>query len=151
MKHRAAKLLLFLLLGAIINIAFAWGLSLLIDPFSLLSGTAPGASHTRDGARIVDNRYWYANVSSCFGAARMSAGVRDPTSSDQVYGDDPREIVPRWWDAGWYRDPHNAPPWVRAEARGWPMLSMWHEVRYRDHAFRRGRMQSPGGIELPLS
>ena len=150
MKRRLAKLALFLLLGAIFNVALAWGLSLWIDPFSIETGGTD-----RSGARIMDeDRYWFAYVRSCAGGARLLAGVRINSANDfeREFGDDPREILPRWWEAGSYHG-RDRVQWTAlgAEARGWPMLSMWHEVRFRDHVQDRGRMESPGGIELPLS
>ena len=150
-----AAAVVWLLLGALVNVAVAWALSLLIDPFSIGAANSPPGSvqaWNRLGARrSEDGVYWWAAAATGgAGALRLNAATREAGEFDDDYGDDPRDVVPRWWrPEGW--GPNAAEPMqAAAEARGWPLLSMWHGVRYRDHVGGRGRMQSLGGFEVSL-
>jgi hypothetical protein len=147
------RAIVFLLLGAIVNVAVAWGLSLLIDPFSIGAATAApgfGVAWDRQGGRNSGDVFWFACEVSNGGAARLSTTARKANEFDVDFGEDPRDILPHWWIPDGLPAGEAEQVQAAAEARGWPMLSMWYHVRYWDHVGGRGRMQSPGGIDLPL-
>jgi hypothetical protein len=164
-------LLLLLLGGAIVNIAVAWSLSLLIDPFSI-EAEIP---RFRWGQRIIhDDRQWLASIRWRAGAARLVAVTGPARDNDQNQGEDPDVLLPRWWRAGRFSDQPAPGVWAKladrqvhqlpedevlqfqsqAEARGWPALSMWYELRLStlSPVLPRMLMEARGGLEtrLPL-
>ncbi|MCC6908068.1 MAG: hypothetical protein IT430_09025 [Phycisphaerales bacterium] len=139
----------FLLLGAIINIAVAWGLALWL---SLDPSGATGTSTSRDTYwGIAEPRESEAfRQYGCVFIARLKR-----TGAEQVYIEElnslsgppfvnrisPAEIFPDWAQPvlQFRRWPDSSRPWTGeewyffhsvADARGWPCLSMMGAVRY---------------------
>ena len=169
MNRRVARILVFLLLGAIVNIAVTWSLSLLIDPFSI-EATVP---RFRWGQRSINgNRNWLASIRWRAGAARLAAVTGPVREGDQNQSEDPDVLLPGWWRAGRFIDQPSEELWAKlagrevhqlsedevlqfqsqAEARGWPALSMWYELRLSKINPVRPRMlmEARGGLETPL-
>lgn len=136
--------------SVLLNVAVAWGISLLLDPFKIDVPSPNRFDWGRQGARVEDGDFFHAHVLSCPGAARLSAGMREAGEFERDHAEDPRTILPRWWTDAHQKFDQAEPFYARAEARGWPLLSMWHGVEYWDHVAGRGRMRSPGGLEVPL-
>ncbi len=163
----ALVMLVALVVGAIINVGVAWSLSLLIDPFSTTFDD-PG---TRWGQRLSEQgRQWNATSFSRRGALRLSAHTGPVREGDKDQSEDPAELLPRWWRAGRFIDAPSEEIWAKlaenavwqlsldemiqfqshAEARGWPLVSMWYEPHHTDRPSSPGLMDVAGGIEVPL-
>jgi hypothetical protein len=159
----------FLLLGAVVNVAVAWGLAVLIDPFS--ASWDPGAGMRRgDAAGVFVRRpwagQWTAEVFAAGGLARFSSihnraeppwgpGV-DGAAAQPDWGD-PAAILPAWSGFREATAEFAAGGLVienrTGDARGWPMLSLWH----MPHHFTMAGVPGPsseehvrGGLALPL-
>ncbi len=144
------KLVLLLVFGILLNVAVAWGISIVLDPFKIDPPTPNRYDWGRLGARVQDEGFFHAHVLSCTGAARLSAGMREAGEFERDHAEDPRDVVPGWWVDAHAKFDKAEPFYSRAEARGWPMMSMWHGVEHHDGATARSRTKSIGGIVLPL-
>ena len=124
MKRRLLKLVVFLLLGAIVNVAVAWGS--LYWPY--LYHTAPNQQigHTLNGPGFSD-WYVYTSSSSGFGKA-TSRWLNGIFTFKGVSDRDPAEsVLPDW--AGFAYPNGTYPPNIYVirivDARGWPFLAFW--------------------------
>ena len=126
MKRRLLIIAIFLLLGAVVNVAVAWGCALGLDLSSAIMATGT------DGPDGLGDT-WVIRVWTRTGSVRVSShrfvGVH---SSDTTA----TELVPAWTGFG-----VPLPQYVSrtelyesrfADAWGWPLLSMWHQT---DKAF----------------
>jgi hypothetical protein len=163
MRRRAKKLLLFLLAGAIINVAVAWGCAIAADAHT---GITKSDRHV-DQAGVWDTHKWQSFGSSLFHFQHYA-------SKRHTLSDVP-ELVSQSW-----------PPWLPnlqyavatsefvsdgsllryvAEARGFPLRSLGHELKLRPRVkfeqnglscewkVRYGIIISPGSLApraLPL-
>ncbi len=127
MKRRLLIIGIFLLLGAVVNVAVAWGCAVWIRaPYGATPGTLYEETR-RNPAGGWD--IWYLQESRRPGAAfywsfyELGVELQQPANSDPM----PSEIAPAWGSLGApfesqrefdYRDIHGS---------GWPMISMWCE------------------------
>ncbi len=134
-KRWAARILVFLLLGAIVNVAVAWG-------------CARWANVRHDGY-FVDAKpaRWSYESASCFGAVRI---VSSPTTETQVVfrGDETPNRCP-------------APAWSRVtsqskesaslveDARGWPALALMSVLTYIDSDVDAGWVRAGDEFFIP--
>ena len=156
MKRRLTKLVVFLLLGAIINVAVAWGLAVSVD--------LSGATISAEGVSSADPPAWSfvsyrrPGVWSIFAAAAtreedvrvgmFGSGLRDADSffhHSYPYRQPRPEWLPKW--SGVRRRPSarfHKIEMVIEEARGWPLLSLKYEKHWH------GAVPYPAnwGIEL---
>ena len=176
MKRRLIKLAVFLLLGAIVNVAVAWGSALWVDGMALET-----MARGLEGVTAVDHPRWHVSVASSgtstlvqTGASRKPPGPRTP-----LPGNATKEEIEAWISGValpvkhevvsvpyWSRtstppiESDDEAPGVWEDARGWPMRSLvWHLVRQTPDAleahlwaFDLGGTQGPVGLPraLPL-
>jgi hypothetical protein len=135
MRRRLVMLLVFLLLGAIVNIAVAWGCSHCIDIQSRRMLEMHGAS--RWGDPVL---WWRVSMREMTGASRVRSDWKRWDGPDVRAQFEVEEVVPEWAVAaapsGPALDSHG---YVQiTDARGWPALSMWSAIRYDiDLAYRQ--------------
>ena len=139
MRRIAVKLVVFLVLGALVNVAVAWGCALWIDLKSPSVSRLKGLNGPTPEYMQWDTRRWETS-----GALRVVSvwDYRGPGRSSIITGFfDPStpssdSLVPPWAD---YLHPLHGEPnrgrynWV-ADARGWPLLSKWGGSRSRTRA-----------------
>jgi len=138
MMKRLRNIFLFLLLGAIINVAVAWGLACLI-PLSLPNGGwwAQNGRFVWQGAE--SRRTGYVRIDSYWTIVHSDNGLPD-TSPSELAATFPSYRLPNWFPAD-----HTWPSWKSeaitndqqsdcVDARGWPMLSgySWYRETIRD-------------------
>lgn len=104
---------LFLLLGAIVNVAVAWGIALTVD-----YGNSPRQGSTED---------WCVSRWDGFGSSRLdSIRIR---RNEALYPGDPEAVIPFSFPLAApsraYLDGHVDFEQQLIEARGWPMLSLF--------------------------
>ncbi len=145
MKRRLYKLVLFLLLGALANVAVAWGSSVLIGFTETTSDIRAYRSSTV-GTWNVETYHRF----SAFRVELLRAGESTP---NYLEGPLPEDLVPTWigYDPELYEN-RSVELWV-AEARGWPLLVLWSKrlVWFQDLDGTDHDMFTEGAIELPLS
>ena len=109
-KRWLAKLVVFVLLGAIVNVAVAWGCVLLSTP--VRPAIDPGRFNT-DFSRLV---YEHRSFGSArFWETRVGPGSGTPIVRPTV------DVLPNW-----ARDDSLRPLTLRVyEGRGWPELALW--------------------------
>ena len=154
MKHRLLKLGVFLLLGAIINVAVAWGCVVLL-------GDLAHTGHVMYGTGLPPDAIWLVELRTQPGAALLESmrwrnGPRESIWGSNV-GPDPNDWMPNWMG---FKQPTNEYESGRfkcefriADARGWPMISMWSEpVRQYHNADDRPPLNiaPQGGLPIPL-
>ena len=146
-KRRLLIIGMFLLLGAVVNVAVAWGCAVLVDPF-VVEPEYRGAMRTVRGSP-VDWRVWawtrmgVKHIHSMMGSARSVRGEPDPT-----------EILPYWLDFAELTTEHKASKnlWEvrRIDGRGWPAISMWCELERTYWRKPYEIVPIQGGIETGL-
>ena len=152
MKRRVLTLMLLLFLGAVVNIAVAWGCALSVD---LILGER---FIVGEGSITLEGGYsrWILERISKRGGIRFDSRrnhVDYPTVDSAIL---PSDLLPEW---GAFGDP--VPGYESGlvtvhrrigDARGWPMLSMWSEpyiaYKSRDEGWVVSR--GNGGIKTPL-
>ena len=125
MKRRLLIIGICLLLGAVVNVAVAWGLAAWMDP--RLRDARERVGGDLEGQ---DYRYWRIYEHRRTGALRVVSRWRDVGMSGGFRGsfpDEPaRPLVPAW--APFASPDHEAPSpayhFCVATARGWPCLSL---------------------------
>ncbi len=146
-KRRVTKLAVFLLLGAIVNVAVAWGCAAWVD------SSQSGMSNKFAVMATPQDLLWFVSSESARGAERvysqrMAHSYVNPTET----ATSPLDLIPSWSTISHEID--LAGPEVFEiqiqDARGWPMLSM------RCTFLRAGAIPGPitgrevvGGYELP--
>jgi hypothetical protein len=145
-KRRIAKLAVFLLLGAVVNVAVAWGCALWVD-----RGQAKIAT-----GRSLQGYIWVVRRGSAHGS-EFVLSVRsygDLVASFPGEGNWPPDLIPSWSTISLEIDPAGPKRYgfqtQMQDARGWPMLSMrctflraWSGVGVRT------RREVGGGLEMP--
>ena len=138
MKRRLTKLVVFLLLGAVVNVAVAWGCALLID-LHLYVGSPSFSGFSLE--KIASGHYWVVAANERCGGAILRSFVESPEQHSMA-----EEVHWRWAEGA----PRlRLPSWSRAaipkfdsavnrrqgqvvKGFGWPWLSLWvsfHEIR----------------------
>ncbi len=121
MKRRLFKLVVFLLLGAIVNVAVAWGCATTLDLFYTEAVSA---------YRTSAEGKWQVEA-----LRRVGATVIESARGTYPYGESesdppPERLIPSWAPADLYSA--ELANHVRLiDARGFPMLSLWCEKRAR--------------------
>jgi hypothetical protein len=137
MKRRVFTILVFLLLGAIVNVAVAWALALSIDAYDL---PLDGAWRDIDGVGHVEiARAERSGVLMLQIIVHSSGGpssddldeITKPLSAEDLLGRRRTTTYPPQVDDDYGRES------VTADARGWPLLSLWcdHAVAIGGTAF----------------
>ena len=150
MKRRLLTLAIFLLLGAVVNVAVAWGCAITINVFAVIPY---GASNP------VGDDHWSVNRWRRPGGARISS-TRYRKGHYGRTNVSPFEVIPEWGRLAnpmdeFYLDSTAMEQRV-IDARGWPMLSLWCEVESTHHSDDYGTVRAGihgginGGIEAPL-
>ncbi len=148
MKRWICKLVLFLLLGAVVNVAVAWGCAAWVD-----NGPS-GMSSKIATTRTPQGYIWLVRNGSARGAERVLSGrVLDNIEfSLPGEGNWPPDLIPSWSTISHEIDPAGpkTADFQVQDARGWPMLSM-RCTFLRDWASvgLRSRSEVVGGLELP--
>ena len=153
MKRRLTKLVVFVLLGAIVNVAVAWGCALWLD-------IRKGMSTVYRGPDLHDRRsietLWVVR-SSRPGALGLSAGRGTSHSSPPNLLKQRSELlVPNWARAQlftWWSDgptQQNESYYGELDARGWPMLSFWSVPGFMLPDPKLPSTPPEGGFRLPM-
>jgi predicted RNA-binding Zn-ribbon protein involved in translation (DUF1610 family) len=127
MKRRALKLFVFLLAGAIINVAVAWGLTLSRDP-RLMDGSE---EHARDRIDGQDYSDWNLSRRTMIGSEYICSQWDGP-SGGSIFGDgaqrgDPEDFVPHWAPELIPTKVTSQPDcggWAIARSDGWPFIAL---------------------------
>jgi hypothetical protein len=157
---RIALFLLLLAGGAAVNVAVAWGCAILIDPFIV----APPSAALRN-VREPWRGQWIASrlerpgmmrLDTRFNRAKSPWGPVDAEFPQPDLGD-PAALVPRWTGrsapSAEFLAGDREIELTFVDARGWPMLSLWHmplefiTIRVPD---KFARHAGRGGFALPL-
>ncbi len=119
MKRRLTKLVVFLLLGAIVNVAVAWACALLVD-FREAEAVVGGAKGRR-GDWVI----WHHDTGSALRVRALPVSGNNIEEYEQ-YPLHP-SLLPTWGPlAAQVRQQTRDEPFVRvADAYGWPRHSMW--------------------------
>ena len=133
--------------GAAINVLVAWTLAISVDVFkeeqrkSIASGPE---------GRLTVRRY--SRLGGVFVVCRRQHGARDASLSGDVH---PSELLPYWSGFSVPAEEFRSDPqmswWSTADARGWPLLTLWSEPL--GGAVSGGKPEhrpSQGGIVTPL-
>ena len=176
MKHLITKVVLFLLLGAIVNVAVAWSSALWADAMALKYVSATKKGHT-----AVDHPRWTVSIIQGSSSTHVisNATRKLPGRSGPLPHNATKEEIDAWIDGQAIRVPKDivkVPYWSRTrsppmesdyqaiglweEARGWPMRSLvWHYSRQPSNgieikrwSFALSGTQGPVGLPraLPL-
>ncbi len=161
------KLVLFILLGAIVNAGVAWGSALWVD------GMAPELfPHQQRGLTNEDHPRWRVLLTPGMSSTVVQSGAtRNPYPRGPLPADATTEEIDAWLRGEAVRVPNDlvsVPDWSRAstpptqseyespgvweDARGWPMRSLvWHWVRrFSDGTDRRRWAIDLGGTQGPI-
>lgn len=150
MRHRIAKLVLLVFLGAIVNIAVAWGCATSFDPLS--------RSRYQIAAELSEDRYtsWEIAVKRDFGSVYVvSLHLRHVIPhNDQLVRGDTSQVVPHW---GEFESSHSsfgsggyAYDNRYSMGAGWPFLSLWCDLNRRVSGERYYERWSNGALASPL-
>ncbi|MEE8153929.1 MAG: hypothetical protein V3T53_03095, partial [Phycisphaerales bacterium] len=141
MKRRVTKLVVFLLLGAIVNVGVAWGCAWKLDVYRV-----PATGKSDNAAGVVGatpSRVWSVYRSERTGATRVFSYFFRP-SMGTGYDGDPGSLLPSWnqdYFSGIHRDALNKSVRMQ-DGRGWPMLALWGQ------AVADSKMSSPPQCEV---
>ncbi|MFB3104295.1 MAG: hypothetical protein ACE1ZA_05135 [Pseudomonadales bacterium] len=152
MKRYLLRITFFLIFGAVVNIAVAWGCALSVDT---ILGTRVIA-HEGSIASEVGYARWIVERDSRRGGTRFDSRRSHfdyPTRDTPVH---PIDLLPKWSNFGdpvaGYESGLITVHRRIGDARGWPMLSMWSEpyiaYKSRDEGWVVNR--GNGGIKTPL-
>lgn len=136
---------LFLALGALLNVIVAWGCALSIDVFEGLK-IEQGSAITPEGTWYV---YRYQRRGAVWFDSTHTQGGELPEGAS---GAPPATLVHGW--SGFATPTPSAIVDMRTgDARGWPALSLWYEVRRQSYMTEGGWLEQGvrGGIETPLA
>ncbi len=119
MKRRLFQLAIFLLLGAVVNVAVAWGCALGVNALK---------SEAKFGGVFDHQERWGFLRYSRPGAAYVFSWRRREEGA-VTFGLSPNEVVPNW--SGFKTPTREYESMLRdtevlnADGRGWPMLALW--------------------------
>ena len=128
MKRRLTKLVVFLLLGAVVNVAVAWGFAWKLNVYRV---PVTGGSETVAGVVGATPRHvWIVRRYNRTGATRVFShySIR---SMGTGYDGDPGSLLPSWnqdyFFSGIRRDELDEVVRIQ-DGRGWPMLALWGQA-----------------------
>jgi len=140
--RRVVVVLAWLIAGATLNVAVAWGFST-FEPLSYESGFTVATE-------VNDNTHWKVSGMSALGHGLLFSVVEDSTRLKDLYRATHMEYPyeSRISFPHWARIPRVMPPanrWWTQRVAGWPVFSLWNkwEVNTDD-----GSHQISGGISL---
>ncbi len=143
MRRRLFTLALFLLLGAILNVAVAWGLAMSVDVGLIQNGVPAAAVSSRETLAV--SKY------SSFGASfvYVQRWRHERAMESQIIGGDPHELLPSWGDLDLvpsqnYTEGRTSFEKQVLNSYGVPMLAMWYRCRTHPTAPRTYTVR--GGI-----
>ena len=130
MKRRLIMVAVFLLAGAVVNVAVAWGCAVCVD-------LSDGKSLEESGGswRGPSHYSWLVFTRRKRGAFRVYSRWNDPNAGGGGSGSFPSEpaapLVPEWapFLAPTYEPSSRARHAYFADARGWPLHSMWSGLK----------------------
>ncbi len=121
MKRWLAKTAVFLLLGAVVNVAVAWGCAYWVDSYQ------SGVSYKYAVVATPQDLHWFVSSESARGAERVHSqrGYRHYWPPPET-ATSPLDLIPSWSTISHEIDlgPPEAFDIQIQDARGWPMLSM---------------------------
>ena len=124
MRRRISKLVLFLLLGAIVNVAVAWGCAAWADV-----GTDYTEGISEDGTASLLR--WSSNIGTLIYFERSRTATLDRTMRGSRRMD---ELSPYWLHldvpSAAYQSGRISEENSFTDARGWPALTMWSEYEW---------------------
>ena len=156
MKRRVLQIIVLLVLGAIVNVAVAWGCSLLV--FSNPTSTTTGSLPLDEDEHGVIHETWHVDffqlptlIAITSQRMRLYNGLARSSWNDLPT---PYDAVPSW--ATMIRTPDvptdpSQPPQQVVFARGWPLVSFWCDVTVQPRRVRGGIDfgDSMGTAQLP--
>ncbi len=146
MRRIAVKLVVFLFLGAAINVGVAWGCAALMNLMAVESSLLTWTLDQDQGWFVRTWKQPGAAFYASFRSPLLTSGNSPPPRSPH-----PANIVPNEGalatPASGFGQGSNRSKARGVSLRGWPMLSMWCE--YPKHG-RGEPVAIAGGIELPL-
>ena len=125
MRRRLLTILIFLLAGAVVNVAVAWGIAVAVDP----------PFHPVEHGRIWSSgESWSVHILRRTGTLyAVSTRVRiwpEPTPHQDA--PDPADVAPRWsgfdTPSADYASGQSYGETIFVDACGWPALSLWYEA-----------------------
>jgi hypothetical protein len=150
---------IFLLLGAMVNIAVAWGGAIFVDFSSRPDANQAKSSYGPLPTGIDGQGEWGVCVTECSQAVLYDVwrdGVVDVFTSKGRQQCDPISLLPAWWTtlhAEEFVDiPDEHSIWNVAIGSGWPASSMWQEYEGHRRSYTGAyeqEMTLRGGVELP--
>ena len=149
-RRRLLIAAVFLLAGAVVNVAVAWGCAIWIDPpdeHSVVEsgGSRKGPSHRRWGIATLRKRGAFRVYSSWHDLGAGGGGSGPGLPSEPA-----APLVPKWapFLAPTYEPPIPAYHAYFADARGWPRLSMWSGLKVSQTPSSAPPMVATLGIAL---
>ncbi len=168
MKGRIVIAAIFLLAGAVVTVAVAWGLAAFVNVFGPhrtvgVVITAPSATvpyqywqverfERTGGVRIIS--VWIIGPPSATTRMGSVSDLYRPGESRVVRDPHPASLVPKWTDLR--RPPHDSVRNVilgrQLDGRGWPMITLWCDIPTEaqpldDHLYLPS--EGRGAIEFP--
>ena len=151
MKRVTFRIVLFLLLGAIVNVLVAWTCAASINPFE---------AELQNAMRTSPDGYWEAFRYDRFGTTWVASTRSKTWDLEQIVRGAPEQLVPKWSGLATWSDnfqlPNVALEMRYVDGRGWPMRSLWCEVGGHIWVNEPGGgnmvpQEVQGGIETSLS
>ncbi len=118
-KRRLLTVAIFLLLGAVVNVAVAWGSALAINPWM---------AEERVGSRTGPDGTFSAFRFRRFTVTGYMLEKSQTMQEEYASGPDPHSLVPAWARFGEELDSARLSEHRYIDTRGWPMRSMWSEA-----------------------
>ncbi len=150
MNRRLLTIVVFLLLGAVVNVAVAWGCALGSKRYLTTMHSHP-AWRTK---RVVEHEGWMLYTQARIGTVRAMA---QRPYTDSAATRVPAGSFPRWCSirelpalrpASWVTEGvwEGQSDW----AYGWPYVSMWHQFEGHDRLWPGSSSAYLGGNHLPI-
>ena len=152
MKRRLLIILLFLLAGAVVNVAVAWALAAIVDDPDLY-GSESTSAFLRLEPADPDGIKWEVHSSSTIGTTAIQSfrWRGDPQQGLLMHDDstNPSQLIPASFSLGTLPGPIEFERrWFTS--RGWPMRALWcEEEAWLESAGNRTRLGASGGAALP--
>src|SRR5262245_43012307 len=145
MKRRLLTIAIFLVAGAVVNVAVAWTAA--VRPWSIQVGGVTGVTPHPDSRKV-----WIAHRVDRLAATRLSSGTTGRTSQTRP-SQSAASVLPSWSRVA-HCVSDSAYPLVIEDGYGWPMISMscaWQAKVLSDWRIRSGiELQPPAGPYGPL-